>query len=59
MWLSDEMPKFSETITISLLHHFLRKVYPNIKHLISYSDNSTDVGNTGTIYKASNYRLIG
>ena len=22
MWLSDEMPKFSETITLSLLHHF-------------------------------------
>lgn len=28
MWLSDDMPKFSETITISLLHHYLRKVHP-------------------------------
>jgi len=56
MWLSDEMPKFSETITISLLHHFLKKVYPNIKYLISYCD--TSVGNTGTIYRASNYKLI-
>ena len=56
MWLSDEMPKFSETITISLLHKFLQKVYPNIKVLISYSD--TSVGNLGTIYKASNYKLI-
>ena len=56
MWLSDEMPKFSESITLSLLHHFLRKVHPEIKHLISYAD--TSVGNVGTIYKASNYKLI-
>jgi hypothetical protein len=56
MWLSDEMPKFSETITISLLHNFLKKVYPKIKYLISYSD--TSVGNNGTIYKAANYKLI-
>lgn len=56
MWLSDEMPKFSETITLSLLHHFLKKAYPKIKHLISYAD--TTVGNKGTIYKAANYRLI-
>ena len=56
MWLSDVMPKFSETITLSLLHHFLKKAYPEIKHLISYAD--TTVGNEGTIYKAANYRLI-
>lgn len=59
MWLSDEMPKFSETITISLLHHYLKKVHPEIKHLISYSDNSSDIGNEGTIYKAANYKMIG
>ena len=57
MWLSDEMPKFSETITLSLLHHFLRECYPNINYLISYAD--TSVGNTGTIYKAANYVQIG
>ena len=56
MWLSDEMPKFSETITISLLHKYLKLVHPKIKYLISYSD--TSVGNFGTIYKASNYKLI-
>lgn len=56
MWLSDDMPKFSETITLSLLHHLLKKAYPEIKHLISYAD--TTVGNEGTIYKAANYRLI-
>lgn len=58
MWLSDEMPKYSETITLSLLHHYLRKVHPEIKYLISYADNSSDVGNEGTIYKAANYKLI-
>ena len=56
MWLSDEMPKFSETITISLLHHYLRKAHPEIKHLISYAD--TSAGMTGTIYKAASYRLV-
>jgi hypothetical protein len=56
MWLSDYMPKFSETITLSLLHLFLKKAYPNLKTLISYSD--TSVGNNGTIYKAGNYKLI-
>ena len=56
MWLSDHMPKFSETITLSLLHKYLKKEHKNIKALISYSD--TSVGNNGTIYKASNYELI-
>lgn len=56
MWLSDLMPKFSETITLSLLHRFLKRAYPKIKLLISYSD--TSVGNMGTIYKAGNYKLI-
>ena len=56
MWLSDEMPKFSETITLSLLNNFLRSRYKNLKAIISYSD--TTVGNKGTIYKAGNYKLI-
>jgi len=56
MWLSDTMPKYSETITLSLLHNFLKVRYKKIKALISYSD--TSVGNNGTIYKAANYELI-
>tara|TARA_R110000868_G_scaffold322138_1_gene583127 strand:+ start:18 stop:644 length:627 start_codon:yes stop_codon:yes gene_type:complete len=58
MWLSDDMPKFSETITISLLHNFLKEQYKDLKAIISYSDNSSDVNNTGVIYRASNYTLI-
>ena len=56
MWLSDEMPKYSETITLSLLHNFLKTRYKDLKAIISYSD--TSVGNEGTIYKAGNYKLI-
>jgi len=55
MWLSDSMPKFSETIVISLLIKYLRAA-TNIKHLISYCD--TSVGNNGTIYRAANFRQI-
>lgn len=55
MWLSDKMPKFSETIVLSLLSHYLKAAHPEIKHLISYAD--TSAGKTGTIYKAGNYRF--
>ena len=56
MWLNDTMPKYSETITISLLHKYIKSINKDIKYLISYCD--TSVGNKGTIYKASNYKLI-
>ena len=55
MWLSDDCPKFSETIVLSLLVHYLKKAHPEIKHLISYAD--TSAGKTGTIYKAGNFRF--
>lgn len=57
MWLDDRLPKFSETVVLSCLEHFLRAKYPFIKYLISYADGST--GRTGTIYKAGNYRPAG
>jgi hypothetical protein len=57
MWLSDDMPKFSETIVLSLLHKYLQKNHPEIKKLISYCD--TSVGNNGTIYRAGNYKEVG
>lgn len=56
MWLSDIMPKFSETITLSLFHRYMREAHPEIKVLISYAD--TTAGNKGTIYKAANYVLV-
>ena len=57
MWLSDEMPKFSETITLSLFHQYMRAAHPEVKVLISYAD--TTVGNKGTIYRAANYKEMG
>ena len=57
MWLSDRMPRFSETITISLLVRYLRRAHPGIRHLISYAD--TSAGHTGTIYRAANFRPCG
>jgi len=52
MWLSDELPKNSESQVISLLLSYLKQVYPFIKFVITYADGS--VGNKGIIYKATN-----
>lgn len=52
MYLSDELPKFSETQTISLLLSYLKQARKKIKFVITYADGS--VGNFGTIYSASN-----
>lgn len=58
MWLSDELPKNSESQVIALLLSYLKQVYPRIKFVITYADES--VGNSGVIYKATNaYRLGG
>lgn len=52
MWLSDELPKNSESQVISLLLSYLKQVHPRIKFVITYADES--VGNKGTIYRATN-----
>ena len=52
MWLSDELPKNSESQVIALLLHYLKHVYPRIKFVITYADESA--GNVGTIYRATN-----
>lgn len=52
MWLSDEMPKTSESQVIGLLMSYLKQVYPQIQFVITYADES--VGNKGTIYQATN-----
>lgn len=57
MWLSDELPKFSESQCISLLLSYLKQVYPEIKFVITYADGS--VGNKGTIYRATNAEFLG
>lgn len=57
MWLSDALPKFSESQVIALLLSYLKQVYPKIHFVITYADGS--VGNFGTIYKATNALYIG
>lgn len=57
MWLSDDLPKFSESQVISLLISYLKQTRKNIKFLITYADGS--VGNRGTIYKATNATQVG
>lgn len=57
MWLDDRLPKFSESIVLSCLEHYLRAVHQEVKYLITYADGST--GRTGTIYKAANYKYMG
>lgn len=52
MWLSDEMPKFSESQVIGLLLRYLKQCYPKIKFVITYADESA--GNKGIIYQATN-----
>lgn len=52
MWLSDDLPKFSESRTIGLLIAYLKQAHSRIKFIITYADESA--GNTGTIYKATN-----
>ncbi|GAG98584.1 unnamed protein product, partial [marine sediment metagenome] len=42
MYLSDDLPKFSETRVISLLLSFLRQVHKRIKFVITYADGSVD-----------------
>ena len=57
MWLSDELPKFSESQVISLLLSYLKQAYPKIKFVITYADESA--GNRGIIYKATNAIRLG
>ena len=57
MWLSDVMPKFSETCVLGLLHTYLRAAHPEITHIVTHAD--TGVGNSGTIYRAANYEYKG
>jgi hypothetical protein len=57
MWLSDDMPKNSESQVISLLLSYIKQVYPRIVFIITYADES--VGNTGIIYQATNAIPIG
>tara|TARA_R100001530_G_scaffold130801_1_gene101978 strand:- start:72 stop:794 length:723 start_codon:yes stop_codon:yes gene_type:complete len=57
MWLSDALPKFSESQVISLLLSYIKQVHPNIQFIITYADEA--MGNTGIIYQATNALSLG
>ena len=57
MAFSDKLPRFSESRAISICHKIIKKNYPHIEWILSFSDAS-QCGD-GTIYRASGFNLIG
>jgi len=57
MAFTDVLPKFSESRAIGVCMRLIRKSYPQIKWVISFSDG-TQCGD-GTIYRASGFYLVG
>lgn len=57
LWISDELGKNSESWFISQSFKYLKKYYPDIKVLISFSD--TERNHLGTIYQATNWLYQG
>jgi len=56
MAFSDVLPRFSESRAIGITFRLIKKQYPQIKWIISFSD-STQCGD-GTIYRASGFDLV-
>lgn len=56
MAFSDSLPRFSESRAIGITMRLIKKHYPQIKWVISFSDG-TQCGD-GTIYRASGFDLV-
>ena len=56
MAFSDVLPRFSESRAIGITMRLIRKHYPQIKWVISFSD-ATQCGD-GTIYRVSGFNLV-
>lgn len=56
LWLSDELPRNSESRVIGILIRCLRR-FTSLKFLVAYSD--PDAGHLGTIYQATNWLYTG
>lgn len=56
LWLSDELPRNSESRTLGVAARALRR-HTAVKFIISYADPSQ--GHVGTIYQASNWLYTG
>lgn len=57
MWLSDDLPKYSESQVIGLLLSYIKQVHKEIQFIITYADEA--MGNTGVIYQATNAIYLG
>jgi len=57
MAFDDYLPKYSESRCIGITIQMIKKKAPHIKWIVSFSD-ATQCGD-GTIYRASNFKLIG
>ena len=56
LWLSDDLPKNSESRVLGVVLRFLRRE-TSVKFVVSYADPSA--GHVGTIYQASNWIYTG
>lgn len=57
MAFSDNLPKYSESRAMSIMHKSIKKNYPQIKWILSFSD-ACQCGD-GAIYRASGFYLTG
>lgn len=57
MVMSDDSPKLSESQAIGLSIKYIKKYYPHILYILSFSDGKED--NFGIIYQATNWKYIG
>jgi hypothetical protein len=57
LWLSDNLPKNSESKVISIALRILKRLKPSIKWIVSYADPKA--GHSGIIYQATNWVYIG
>ena len=53
LWINDALGKNTESWAIAQSFKYLKKFYPKVKVVISFSD--TDVYHLGTIYQATNF----
>lgn len=57
LWVSDEMPKNTETWFTARSIRYIRRARPDVGALVSYADPSE--GHEGVIYRAGNWRADG
>lgn len=57
MWLSDDMPRNSESRAISCAIKYIRQAHPKIKWIQSFADERCRLG--GVVYQASNFKYYG